>query len=60
VAGDVLSQSFVLKKGLIKYNKIIGITPMKTHADSIHPMLFVQKNSQLAKKATMGSDANHV
>jgi len=33
---------------------------MKTHVDSIHPRLFAQKYSQLAKKATMGNDVNHV
>jgi hypothetical protein len=33
---------------------------MKTHVDSIHPWLFPQRKSQLAKKATMRSDANHV
>jgi hypothetical protein len=60
VAGNVLSQSFVLRKGLIKYNKINGIIPMKTHVDSIHPWLFAQRKSQLVEKATMGSDAGHV
>jgi hypothetical protein len=60
VVNNVLSQSFVLKKGLIKYNNINGIIPMKTHVDSIHPWLFTQRKSQLAKKATMGSDADHV
>jgi hypothetical protein len=60
MASNVLSQSFVLRKGLIKYNKINGIIPMKTNVDSIHPWLFVQRKSQLAKKATMGSDASHV
>jgi hypothetical protein len=59
VAGNVLSQSFVLKKGLIKYNKINGIIPMKTRVDSIHPWLLAQRESQLAEKATMGSDAGH-
>ncbi len=60
VASNFLSQSFVLRKGLIKYNKINGISPMTTHVDFIHPGLFVQRKSQLAKKATMGSDADHV
>jgi len=60
VVNNVLSQSFVLKKGLIKYNKINGIIPMKTHLDSIHPWLFAQRKLQLAKKATMGNDADHV
>jgi hypothetical protein len=60
MANYVLSQSFVLRKGLIKYNKINGIIPMKTHVDSIHPWLFAQRKSQLAKKATMSSDASHV
>ncbi len=49
-----------MRKGLIKYNKINGIIPMKTHVDSIHPWLFAQRKSQLAEKTTMGSDASHV
>jgi hypothetical protein len=60
VVGNVLSQSFVLKKGLIKYNKINGIIPMKNDVDSIHPSLFAQRKSQFGKKATMGNDAGHV
>jgi hypothetical protein len=60
MASNVLSQSFVLRKGLIKYNKINGINPMKSHVDSIPPRLFVQRKSQLAKKTTMGNDVNHV
>jgi len=60
MAGNVLSQSFVLRKGLIKYNKINGNSPTKIHVDSIHPKLFAQRKSQLAKKVTMGSDADHM
>jgi len=60
VVGNVLSQSFVLKKGLIKYNKINGIIPIKTHVDYIHPRLFAQRKSQLTKKTTMGTDVGHV
>jgi hypothetical protein len=44
------SQSSVLKKGLSKYDKINGITPMKTHVDYVHPKLFIQRKSQLLKK----------
>jgi hypothetical protein len=35
MVGNFLSQSFVLRKGLIKNNRISGNTPMKTHVDSI-------------------------
>ncbi len=40
---NFLSQSFILKKSLIEYNKINGITPMKTHVDFAHPKLFIQR-----------------
>jgi hypothetical protein len=40
-SSTILSQSFVFRKGLIKYNKINGITPMKIHIDTMHPRLFV-------------------
>jgi phytoene dehydrogenase-like protein len=51
----ILSQSFVLKKGLIKYNKINGLTPMKTHVDIAHPRFFVLRKTQLVKKAIIGN-----
>jgi hypothetical protein len=35
MVGNFLSQSSILKKGLIKNNKINGNIPMKTHVDSI-------------------------
>ncbi len=35
MASNFLSQSSILKKGLIKNNKINGNIPMKTHVDSI-------------------------
>jgi hypothetical protein len=35
VVGIFLSHSSILRKGLIKNNKINGNTPMKTHVDSI-------------------------
>ncbi len=47
----ILSQNFVLEKGLIKYNKINGLTHMKTHVDIAHPRLFVLRKTQLVKKA---------
>jgi len=30
-------------KGLIKYNKTNGITPMKIHVETAHPKLWAQK-----------------
>jgi hypothetical protein len=35
-------KSFILKRSLNKYNKINGITPMKTHVDFVRPKLFVR------------------
>ncbi len=46
-----LSQSFVLEIFLIKYNKINGLTPMKTHIDITHPRLFVLRKTQLVENA---------
>ncbi len=34
-----LCQRFILQKGLIKYDKINGITPMRTHVEYVHPKL---------------------
>jgi len=45
--GIISSQSFVLKKGLIKYNHINGIIPMKIHVDILHPKLFALRKTQL-------------
>ncbi len=53
-----LSQIFVLKKGLIKYNKINGIILTKNHVDFVHPKLFVQRKAQLVKETTMANVDN--
>jgi hypothetical protein len=50
VVGNVLSQSFVLKKGLIKYNKTNGTIPMKTHVDSIILGCLLKENHKLHKR----------
>ncbi len=57
-SGIVLSQSYILRNNLTKYNKINGIIPMKTHVDIAHPKLFALRKTQLAKKATI-VNANH-
>ncbi len=57
--GIVLSQISILKRGLIKYNKINGIIPMKIHVDTAHPRLFALRKTQLVKKATI-VNANHI
>jgi hypothetical protein len=49
-SNNVLSQISILKKCLIKCNKINGITPMNIHVDIVHPKLFTQGKVQLAKK----------
>jgi hypothetical protein len=33
---------------------------MKIHVDFAHPKFFVQRKSQLVRKATMDNDADHV
>jgi hypothetical protein len=38
---------FIMKKGLIKYNKCKGVTLTKTHIDYAHPKLFIVRNLQL-------------
>ncbi len=38
-----LCQHSILQKGLIKYGKINGITPMRTHVESVHPKLVASK-----------------
>jgi len=55
---NFLSQIFVLKKVLIKYNKINGIIFIKNHVDFVHPKLFVQRKAQLVKKPTMANVDN--
>ncbi len=42
-SGNYLFQAYTLKKGLIKYNKINGITPMKIYVGSTHPKLVASK-----------------
>jgi hypothetical protein len=53
-----LSQFFVLKKGLIKYNKINGIVLTKNHVDFVHLKSFVERKAQLVKKTTMANVDN--
>ncbi len=57
-SGIFLSQSSILRNNLIKYNKINGIIPMKTHVDIAHPRLFALRRTHLAKKAKI-VNANH-
>ncbi len=38
-----LCQKTILRKGFIKYNKLNGIIPMKTHIEFTHPMLVVDR-----------------
>jgi hypothetical protein len=52
-----LSQIFVLKKGLINYNKSNGIIFTKKHVDFVHPK-FVGKKEQLVKKIVMANVNN--
>jgi hypothetical protein len=41
----------LLEKGVIKYGKINGITPMKTHVDNVHLHLISKRNSILSERA---------
>jgi len=41
----VLSQSSILRKGLIKYNKINGVISMKINVDTAHPRLFALRKT---------------
>jgi hypothetical protein len=50
--GNILNQSFVLRKGLIKYNKTNNITPMKTHIDVAHARLVAKRKLKLTTIAT--------
>ncbi len=43
VSNDVLAHISILCKGLIKYNKINGITPIITHVQTAHLKLFAEK-----------------
>jgi hypothetical protein len=49
-------QLCIQKKCLIKYNNINKITPMKTHIDYAHPMLFTHRKMVLANKSV---ELNH-
>ncbi len=44
---DVLVQRSILCKGLIKYNKVNGITPMTMHVQISHSKLFALRKQQL-------------
>ncbi len=43
---DALAQRFILCKGLIKYNKVNGITPMIMHVQITHLKLFALRKQQ--------------
>jgi hypothetical protein len=45
-----LCQCSTLQKGLIKYGKINGITPMKTHVESTHPKLVVRRKLAIIRE----------
>jgi hypothetical protein len=45
-----LCQCSTLQKGLIKYSKINGITPMRTHVESTHPKLVACKKLAITKE----------
>ncbi len=45
--GNISKQSFVLCKGLVKYNTINNITPMKTHIDGAHVHLVAKRKLKL-------------
>ncbi len=40
---DALVRRFTFRKGLIKYSKINGITPMIIHVQTAHPRLFAER-----------------
>jgi len=45
-----LCKRFTLQKGLIKYGKINGITPMKTHVKYMHPKLVAQRKLAITEE----------
>jgi hypothetical protein len=45
-----LCQHSILQKGLIKYGKINGITPMRTHVQSMHPKLVACKKLAIVEE----------
>lgn len=51
VVANILNKGFSLCKGLIKYNKANGVTPIKTHVDSAHFCLVVKRKLILIKKS---------
>jgi hypothetical protein len=59
--GNVLNQSYVFRKGFIKYNKANDVTPMKTHVDFVHPQL-VEKGKLILIKKSMAKafEAYHI
>jgi hypothetical protein len=45
----LIKSCYIIRKGLIKYNKCNGVTPMKTHIDCVHPKLLAIRKKQLTK-----------
>jgi hypothetical protein len=50
--GNTFNQSFVLCKGLIKYNKMNDITPMKTCIEGAQNRLLAKRKLKLINIAT--------
>jgi len=48
-----LCQCSTLRKGLIKYGKINGITPIRTHVESTHPKLVARRKLTIIKELVM-------
>ncbi len=44
---DVLAQRSIMRKGLVKYNKVDGIIPMSIHVQIAHLKLFTLRKQQL-------------
>ncbi len=49
------AQRFTLQKGFIKYGKINGITPMRTHLESTHPKLVACKKLAIIEELVVAS-----
>jgi hypothetical protein len=45
-----LCQCFTLQKDIIKYDKINGITPMRTHVEFSHPKLVAYRKLAITKE----------
>jgi hypothetical protein len=43
-------QRFTFWKGLIKHNKVNGMTLVNTHVQIAHPKLFIQRKKQSREK----------